>query len=178
MESILPIMTALGHFIIVSGVLLLVFFVLVAFSAFRDKLEEPPPFAGHSSAGTPTGPRPGRKDAPAPDPLVPLDTFAAWEAEVARLYMGSDGNEQDIQAFALGLAGEAGEVVELVKKGCYHNKKIDPEDFDAECGDVLWYLTALCRKNNTTLQAVAETNRAKLRKRFPNGFVKGGGIRG
>jgi NTP pyrophosphatase (non-canonical NTP hydrolase) len=178
MEAILPIMTALGHFLVVSGVLLLVFFVLVAFSALRDKLEEPPPFAGHSSTGTPTAPRPGRKDVPAPDPLAPLDTFAAFEAEVGRLAVRENGQLMEIEHAIIGLCEEAGEVAGLVKKGLYYDVKIDPEKFEEECGDVLNYLTVLCRHNGSSLQAVAEANRAKLRKRFPNGFTKGGGIRG
>jgi hypothetical protein len=42
---------------------------------------------------------------------------------------------------------------------------------------VLWYLSNLCRILGVDLEQVAISNIEKLRKRYPDGFVKGGGIR-
>lgn len=47
--------------------------------------------------------------------------------------------------YTLGLFGEVGEVVELVKKHVYHGHELDAERMREELGDVCWYLAALCR---------------------------------
>ena len=74
----------------------------------------------------------------------------------------------DFDDAALGLPGEVGEVLELVKKdrrtGQYR-QPLDPEKFMGECGDVLFYLTRLIYKNGLTLKEVAEFNKEKLLKR-------------
>jgi len=40
----------------------------------------------------------------------------------------------------IGLAGEAGEVAELIKKGIFHKHGINTEELKKELGDCLWYL--------------------------------------
>ena len=77
----------------------------------------------------------------------------------------------------LGLCGEAGETAELIKKAHYHDKLYKDETMKDELGDVLWYLTALAQDHNLTLADIAERNAEKLAARYPNGFVKGGGVR-
>ncbi len=78
---------------------------------------------------------------------------------------------------ALGLAGEAGEVANQVKKILRDNageltaerraKIID------ELGDVLWYAAALASDIGISLEEVAEINLAKLAKRFDTGTIQG-----
>lgn len=77
----------------------------------------------------------------------------------------------------LGLCGEVGETAELIKKDIYHSKPYEREKMKSELGDVLWYLTALAQDNDLTLSEIAQGNAEKLAARYPNGFVKGGGIR-
>lgn len=69
----------------------------------------------------------------------------------------------------LGLAGEAGETVELVKKWAFHDRPLDRAKLTKELGDVLWYLTALARTQGITLEEVAAENVAKLEARYPTG---------
>lgn len=78
---------------------------------------------------------------------------------------------------ALGLAGESGEVAEIVKKWKYHGKPICFEQIVLELGDVLWYLASICEGLGTTLEYVAELNIEKLQKRYEHGFTPGGGMR-
>lgn len=78
---------------------------------------------------------------------------------------------KDLDLGALGLAGESGEVAELVKKHVHHHKPLDQAALVKELGDVLWYLAFLCEANGTTLEEVANANAAKLRARFPAGFT-------
>ena len=71
---------------------------------------------------------------------------------------------------ALGLAGEAGEVAELVKKGILHQHGLDRERLKKELGDVLWYAAALCTRLGLDLSEVMQANIDKLYERYPDGF--------
>lgn len=73
---------------------------------------------------------------------------------------------------ALGLGGEAGEVVDLVKKVVFHGKELDNEirdKFVKEAGDVLWYIAALCVALDVELDEVFNKNMEKLMSRYPGG---------
>jgi NTP pyrophosphatase (non-canonical NTP hydrolase) len=72
--------------------------------------------------------------------------------------------------FLLGLFGEYGEVVELIKKETFHQHERNPEKLTEELGDVLWYLTALCIQYGISLDEVMNQNMKKLQKRYPKGF--------
>lgn len=83
---------------------------------------------------------------------------------------GGDGERRLIIA-ALGLAGEAGEFANLVKKRTAHgHKDITPELFADELGDVLWYVAEAAALIGLDLGDVAQQNVKKLRKRYPEGF--------
>lgn len=71
---------------------------------------------------------------------------------------------------AIGLAGEAGEVAELVKKGIFHQHGLDVEKMAREIGDVCWYVAALCTTLDLDLGAIMADNIAKLEARYPNGY--------
>lgn len=71
---------------------------------------------------------------------------------------------------ALGLGGEAGEVVELVKKHRYHGHALDADAVAKELGDVLWYVAEVCTAVGLSLDEVAQRNVAKLKARYPEGF--------
>lgn len=71
---------------------------------------------------------------------------------------------------AMGLAGEAGEVANHLKKGILHRHGIDHADLFEELGDVAWYLAAVCTKLGFDLGEVMAYNVEKLKKRFPAGF--------
>lgn len=72
--------------------------------------------------------------------------------------------------FAMGLAGEAGEVVDLLKKHLGHGHPLDTGKLMKELGDVLWYIAALCDFYGLTMRDVAYLNIVKLRERYPEGF--------
>jgi len=72
---------------------------------------------------------------------------------------------------AIGLAGEAGEVLDIVKKSWVYGKALDEAKLQEEAGDVLHYLTMLCIKMGWTWQDLIDNNTAKLNKRYPNGYT-------
>ena len=71
---------------------------------------------------------------------------------------------------AIGLAGEAGECAEHVKKQVFHRVELDPLKMKKELGDVLWYLSALAKQFGFTLEEIMEHNIEKLKARYPDGF--------
>ncbi len=71
---------------------------------------------------------------------------------------------------ALGLAGEAGETVDYIKKVLFHSHPLDRAKLADELGDVLWYLAALATTCDLALSDIAAHNIAKLQRRYPNGF--------
>lgn len=77
----------------------------------------------------------------------------------------------DIVMGALGLAGESGEVVDLVKKHVYHGTELNRDKFIKELGDVRWYMEILCSYVDVTMEEVERLNIEKLKKRYPNGFT-------
>jgi NTP pyrophosphatase (non-canonical NTP hydrolase) len=75
---------------------------------------------------------------------------------------------------ALGLAGEAGEVANKVKK-MLRDGDFDRQAVAAELGDCLWYIAAMCRDLNMSMGEVAMGNLEKLMKRKAKGTIKGSG---
>ena len=71
---------------------------------------------------------------------------------------------------AMGLCGEAGEVIDLVKKWVFQGHELYKEDVEEELGDVLWYAAILCEGIGTTMEEVMQKNIDKLKKRYPDGF--------
>lgn len=78
--------------------------------------------------------------------------------------------EDELINYALGLAGETGEVVDLVKKYMFHGADINPTDIIYELGDALYYLVAICNVLDIDFYDIALNNNAKLMARYPNGF--------
>lgn len=71
---------------------------------------------------------------------------------------------------ALGLAGEAGEVVDIVKKAFFHGHPLKTHEIVKELGDVAWYLAVTAHCVGYDLESVLQTNVDKLRNRYPEGF--------
>ena len=79
----------------------------------------------------------------------------------------------------LGIAGEAGEIAEKVKKiirdhgGVVDSKK--REELKKEIGDLLWYLSMLCTELQLQFNEVAEANIVKLLDRLDRNVIQGEG---
>lgn len=70
----------------------------------------------------------------------------------------------------LGLAGEAGECADLVKKCYFQDARPINDALIDELGDVLWYVAETAAARGVTLEEVAAHNVEKLRRRYPEGF--------
>lgn len=98
-----------------------------------------------------------------------------YQAAAARTLVDSidfhiSDNDLSLAWNALGLAGEAGEVADLVKKSVFHQKGLKLEDLVKELGDVLWYIAAICSCTGLNIEDVMSANIAKLRERYPDGW--------
>lgn len=80
---------------------------------------------------------------------------------------------------ALGLAGEAGEVCEKIKKIMRDKMGVitreDALELSKELGDVLWYISALASELDVSLSIIAEKNIEKLSSRQERGKLLGSG---
>jgi len=98
-------------------------------------------------------------------------TLNEYQAKAQRTAgAGGDGDRRLIIA-ALGLAGEAGEFANMVKKKTAHgHTNITPEKLAEELGDILWYAAEAASTLKLDLGDIGHQNNQKLAKRYPGGF--------
>lgn len=70
----------------------------------------------------------------------------------------------------LGIAGEGGEVADIVKKNLFQGHELDKDKLVDELGDVMWYIAIMAEGLGVSLEEIARHNILKLLKRYPNGF--------
>lgn len=70
---------------------------------------------------------------------------------------------------ALGIGGEAGEILDHVKKAAFNDRALDHEHLVAEVGDLMWYLNLLVLSLGPTWGHVLAVNIAKLETRYKGG---------
>lgn len=104
-------------------------------------------------------------------------TFEEYQAGVAATWNHSPEIRDQIVNAALGVAGEAGEFADLIKKIRFHGVPQDDDKIVKELGDVLYYVTVSAAIHGYSLEEIADKNNKKLAARYPEGFVKGGGNR-
>ena len=79
----------------------------------------------------------------------------------------------------LGLAGEAGEVADKIKKVLRdQDGKLEDAtkvEIEKELGDVLWYIAQIATELGLSLERVAAENIKKLLSRLERGAIKGSG---
>ena len=99
----------------------------------------------------------------------------AYQMHAARTLIGTPDAEYTPDQImlvwnAIGLAGEAGEVADTIKKAVFHQHGLDRDELIKELGDVLWYVAALCTKLDVPLSEVMNRNIDKLMARYPDGY--------
>ena len=72
----------------------------------------------------------------------------------------------------MGLCGEAGEAIDIVKKHLAQGHELDKEKLIKELGDVAWYLAETAYALDIDLETVFKLNIEKLKRRYPEGFEK------
>ena len=70
----------------------------------------------------------------------------------------------------MGLCGESGEAIDIVKKWLAQGHDLDREKLAKELGDICWYLAETATALDMDLEEIMAANIAKLQKRYPDGF--------
>ena len=78
----------------------------------------------------------------------------------------------DIIHGVLGIATEAGELLEALYGLIGLGKELDLVNLKEECGDVFWYQAILANATDNTFEGIQNTVIAKLKKRFPDKFTE------
>lgn len=70
----------------------------------------------------------------------------------------------------MGLCGESGEAIDIVKKYLHQGHPLDKERLSQELGDIAWYLAETAYALGIPLEKILRGNLEKLKKRYPEGF--------
>ena len=70
----------------------------------------------------------------------------------------------------LGLSGEVGETLDMLKKWIFHEKELDKDHLKKEIGDIMWYVAMMCHSLKFDLDEILQMNLDKLKARYPEGF--------
>lgn len=70
----------------------------------------------------------------------------------------------------MGLCGESGEAIDIVKKYLAQGHELDKEHLIDELGDIAWYIAETATVLGVDLEEVLTRNINKLKKRYPDGF--------
>lgn len=81
----------------------------------------------------------------------------------------NDPKTIDMLHSVMGVAGEAGELIDAFKKYVIYGKELDLENFKEELGDLLWYIEVGAHAADTSTGECMQSNMDKLSKRYHSG---------
>lgn len=94
--------------------------------------------------------------------------------EYQRLALTTQNKELDkkdvLIVGVMGLCGESGEAIDIVKKHIAQGHRLDKEHLLEELGDIAWYLAETAYALDCDLETIFSKNIEKLKKRYPEGF--------
>ena len=70
----------------------------------------------------------------------------------------------------MGLNGEAGEAIDIIKKVLFQGHEFDREHMAKELGDIAWYLAVSADAIGYDLETIFQMNVDKLKARYSDGF--------
>lgn len=98
-----------------------------------------------------------------------LNDYQQFAEKTSRFSLEGYSDNRLLMA-TLGLAGEAGEVVDYVKKVIFHGHSMDQLRLVKEVGDVLWYISEIASTMKLQLDTIALINLEKLAARYKGQF--------
>ena len=72
----------------------------------------------------------------------------------------------------MGLCGESGEAIDIIKKHLAQGHPLDREALAKELGDICWYVAETAQVLGYDLETIMTMNIEKLKKRYPDGFSR------
>lgn len=82
-------------------------------------------------------------------------------------------DSQQLQNGLMGLNGESGECIDILKKYLFQGHDLDKAHIAKELGDVAWYLAVSAQALGFDLETILQMNVEKLKARYPHGFNAG-----
>ena len=83
--------------------------------------------------------------------------------------LGVDGTKRLLHA-GIGMATEAGEFLDALKKHIFYGKELDRVNLKEEMGDLFWYLAIACDELDVEFEPLMDRNIAKLKARYGEKF--------
>lgn len=91
--------------------------------------------------------------------------------KLAMVTLNPELNKKDVLINSvMGLCGEAGEAIDIVKKWMAQGHELDKAHLAKELGDIAWYLAEAATAIDMSLEDIFQANLDKLKKRYPDGF--------
>lgn len=99
-------------------------------------------------------------------------TINEYQKAAMRTVSGIAGASKENQLLngAMGLCGESGEFMDLLKKNMFHGHNMDKVHMAKELGDIAWYLATTADALGYDLETILQMNIDKLLARYPDGF--------
>jgi len=97
-------------------------------------------------------------------------TVAEYQMQAMRTLNPALNRDQMLLNGLMGLCGEAGEAIEILKKHRFHGRELDREALIKELGDIAWYLAETASALEVPLEEILSANIRKLQLRYPEGF--------
>jgi NTP pyrophosphatase (non-canonical NTP hydrolase) len=85
-------------------------------------------------------------------------------------FEGVAGLTPRIEHSIIGIASEAGELMDVVKKCKIYGKDLDRVNLIEEMGDIMWYLALASDELGISFEEIWEKNIAKLKTRYPEKY--------
>jgi NTP pyrophosphatase (non-canonical NTP hydrolase) len=99
------------------------------------------------------------------------DHLQRFERHVGILFKPMETQLEELLHASVGIAGEAGEIIDTVKRHWIYRDELNRKNILEEAGDVLFYTTALLLRSGYTLQEAIDHNVEKLSERYPAGYT-------
>lgn len=97
-------------------------------------------------------------------------TINEYQKEALRTINTNLGPINQLENGLMGLNGESGECIDLLKKYLFQGHELDYTHVAKELGDVAWYLAISAYAIGYDLEDILQMNIDKLKERYPDGF--------
>jgi NTP pyrophosphatase (non-canonical NTP hydrolase) len=97
-------------------------------------------------------------------------TINDYQKEALRTEHGMSKDYPRLLNGLMGLCGESGEAIDILKKCLFQGHGLDKDHLAKELGDVAWYLAVSADALGYDLETILQMNVNKLRARYPDGF--------
>ena len=88
-----------------------------------------------------------------------------------QFHIGDGGVSPDLLHGAIGVATEAGEMLDAVKRALFYGAALDRTNLVEELGDLEWYMAVIRSALGVSQEEVQRINIEKLRARYPEKFT-------